>query len=40
MGSEMCIRDSEPPALVDRGQGHPAACHFAEAKEIVPVEVV
>src|SRR3954465_14200818 len=30
----------EPAALVDRGQGHPAACHFAEAKEIVPVEVV
>jgi oligopeptide transport system ATP-binding protein len=30
----------EPPALVDRGQGHPAACHFAEAKEIVPTEVL
>jgi oligopeptide transport system ATP-binding protein len=29
----------EPPALVDRGQGHPAACHFAEAREVVPVEV-
>jgi oligopeptide transport system ATP-binding protein len=28
----------EPPALVDRGQGHPAACHFAEAREIVPVD--
>ncbi|MGY1743942.1 ABC transporter ATP-binding protein [Blastococcus sp. SYSU D00695] len=28
----------EPPALVDRGQGHPAACHFAEARTVVPVE--
>ena len=30
---------TEVPALVDRGQGHPAACHFAEAREIVPTEV-
>ncbi len=30
---------TEPPALIDRGQGHPAACHFAEAREVVPVEV-
>ncbi|WP_081866145.1 ABC transporter ATP-binding protein [Blastococcus sp. URHD0036] len=29
----------EAPALVDRGQGHPAACHFAEARMVVPVEV-
>ncbi|SNR63073.1 ABC transporter ATP-binding protein [Blastococcus mobilis] len=29
----------EPPALVDRGQGHPSACHFAEAREVVPVDV-
>jgi oligopeptide transport system ATP-binding protein len=28
----------EPPALVDRGQGHPSACHFAEAREVVPTE--
>jgi oligopeptide/dipeptide ABC transporter ATP-binding protein len=35
---EICA--TEPPALVDRGQGHPAACHFAEAKEIVPVDVL
>ncbi|WP_246064020.1 ABC transporter ATP-binding protein [Blastococcus colisei] len=28
----------EPPALVDRGQGHPAACHFAEARHVVPAE--
>ena len=27
----------EEPALVDRGQGHPAACHFAE--ELSPVGV-
>jgi peptide/nickel transport system ATP-binding protein/oligopeptide transport system ATP-binding protein len=25
----------EEPALVDRGQGHPVACHFAEAAEVV-----
>ena len=25
----------EEPALVDRGQGHPSACHFAEAAEVV-----
>jgi oligopeptide transport system ATP-binding protein len=29
----------EPPALVDRGQGHPSACHFAEARMVVPIEV-
>ena len=29
----------EAPALVDRGQGHPSACHFAEAREVVPVDV-
>jgi oligopeptide transport system ATP-binding protein len=29
---------TEPPALVDRGQGHPAACHFAEARSVVPLE--
>ena len=25
----------EPPALVDRGQGHPAACHYSEARQLV-----
>jgi peptide/nickel transport system ATP-binding protein/oligopeptide transport system ATP-binding protein len=25
----------EEPALVDRGQGHPVACHFAEPAEVV-----
>ena len=25
----------EEPALVDRGQGHPVACHFAEAAEVI-----
>jgi oligopeptide transport system ATP-binding protein len=29
----------EIPALIDRGQGHPAACHFAEARTVVPVNV-
>ena len=27
----------EPPALVDRGQGHPAACHYAEVRDVVNV---
>jgi peptide/nickel transport system ATP-binding protein len=31
---EICAR--EEPALVDRGQGHPVACHFAEAADVVP----
>ncbi len=26
---------TEAPALVDRGQGHPVACHFAEAVQVV-----
>jgi peptide/nickel transport system ATP-binding protein len=30
---EKCI--DEPPALVDRGQGHPAACHYAEVAAVV-----
>jgi peptide/nickel transport system ATP-binding protein/oligopeptide transport system ATP-binding protein len=25
----------EEPALIDRGQGHPSACHFAEAAQVV-----
>jgi len=25
----------EEPALIDRGQGHPVACHFAEVEEVV-----
>ena len=29
---------TEAPALVDRGQGHPSACHFAEARQVVPIE--
>jgi oligopeptide transport system ATP-binding protein len=28
----------EAPALVDRGQGHPSACHFAEARTVVPLD--
>ena len=28
----------ETPALIDRGQGHPAACHFAEVEEVVATE--
>ena len=27
---------TEEPALVDRGQGHPSACHFAETETVVP----
>jgi oligopeptide transport system ATP-binding protein len=30
---EICTTDD--PALVEHGQGHPVACHFAEAREIV-----
>jgi oligopeptide transport system ATP-binding protein len=35
---EICA--TEVPALVDRGQGHPSACHFAEAVAVVPTEEV
>ncbi len=31
---------TEPPALVDRGQGHLSACHFAEARTVVPTDAV
>ncbi|MDQ2826652.1 MAG: ATP-binding cassette domain-containing protein [Actinomycetota bacterium] len=31
---EICAE--EEPALVDRGQGHPSACHFAEELQVVP----
>jgi oligopeptide transport system ATP-binding protein len=31
---------TERPALVDRGQGHPSACHFAEARSVVPIDAV
>ena len=30
---EICAE--EEPALIDRGQGHPVACHFAEVQEVV-----
>jgi peptide/nickel transport system ATP-binding protein/oligopeptide transport system ATP-binding protein len=30
---EICA--NEEPALIDRGQGHPVACHFAEVREVV-----
>jgi len=30
---ERCVH--EPPELVDRGQGHPAACHYAEVVTVV-----
>jgi oligopeptide transport system ATP-binding protein len=30
---ELCIE--EVPELIDRGQGHPAACHYAEVKTLV-----
>jgi peptide/nickel transport system ATP-binding protein/oligopeptide transport system ATP-binding protein len=30
--TEKCAE--EEPALIDRGQGHPVACHYAEEREI------
>ncbi len=30
----------QEPELVDRGQGHPSACHFAESVEIVHVDAL
>jgi peptide/nickel transport system ATP-binding protein/oligopeptide transport system ATP-binding protein len=27
---------AETPALVERGQGHPVACHFADATRVIP----
>jgi peptide/nickel transport system ATP-binding protein/oligopeptide transport system ATP-binding protein len=30
---QRCI--DEPPELVDRGEGHPTACHYAEARTLV-----
>src|SRR5690606_14798963 len=33
---QRCIE--EEPALIDRGQGHESACHFAEARELVKLQ--
>ncbi len=30
---QRCV--DEPPALVDRGEGHPTACHYSEARTLV-----
>jgi oligopeptide transport system ATP-binding protein len=30
---QKCI--DEPPALIDRGEGHPTACHYSEARTLV-----
>ena len=30
---QRCVE--EEPALVDRGQGHPSACHFARVEQVV-----
>jgi peptide/nickel transport system ATP-binding protein/oligopeptide transport system ATP-binding protein len=30
---QRCIE--EEPALTDRGQGHPSACHYARVEEVV-----
>jgi peptide/nickel transport system ATP-binding protein/oligopeptide transport system ATP-binding protein len=31
---EICADDE--PALIDRGHGHPSACHFAEPLALIP----
>jgi oligopeptide transport system ATP-binding protein len=33
--SERTVCVEQPPELVDRGQGHPAACHYAERKALL-----
>jgi peptide/nickel transport system ATP-binding protein/oligopeptide transport system ATP-binding protein len=30
---QLCI--NEAPELADRGQGHPAACHYARVEQVV-----
>jgi oligopeptide/dipeptide ABC transporter ATP-binding protein len=32
---EICA--TEEPALIDRGQGHPSACHFAEERSLLQI---
>jgi len=34
-GTDTSACVDEQPALTDRGQGHPVACHFAEAVEVI-----
>ena len=30
---QLCV--DQPPALVDRGQGHPVACHYADTRQLI-----
>ena len=30
---ERCV--TEEPALIDHGQGHPSACHYAETRQLI-----
>jgi hypothetical protein len=33
--AERTVCVEQPPELIDRGQGHPAACHYAERKALL-----
>jgi hypothetical protein len=34
----LLIRAEEVPPLMDHGQGHPSACHFAEVRQPLAID--